>query len=64
MQMETAVAYHSKCIEHLVSVSDDLESVYNENLLVASVILRFYEEVDGMLFPFASMKVTDVLQLL
>ncbi|PQE27117.1 arca protein [Rutstroemia sp. NJR-2017a WRK4] len=49
LQMETAVMYHSKCIEHLVSVSDDLEAVYDENLLVASVILRFYEEVDAPL---------------
>jgi hypothetical protein len=56
--------YHSKCIEHLVSVSDDLEAVYDENLLVASVILRFYEEVDGMLYPFELKDVTDILQLL
>lgn len=47
LHMETAVEYHSKCIEHLVSVSDDIEALYDENLLVASVILRFYEEVDG-----------------
>jgi hypothetical protein len=39
--------YHSRCIEHLVSVSDDPEAVFDENLLVASIILRFYEEVDG-----------------
>ncbi|QSZ35409.1 hypothetical protein DSL72_008279 [Monilinia vaccinii-corymbosi] len=49
LHMETAVEYHSKCIEHLVSVSDDIEALYDENLLVASVILRFYEEVDAPL---------------
>lgn len=49
LQMETAVEYHSKCIEHLVSVSDDLDALYDENLLVASVILRFYEEIDAPL---------------
>jgi hypothetical protein len=47
LHIETAVEYHSRCIEHLVSVSDDPEAVYDENLLVASIILRFYEEVDG-----------------
>jgi hypothetical protein len=47
LQIETAVEYHSLCIEHLVSVSDDPEALFDENLLVASIILRFYEEVDG-----------------
>lgn len=50
LRKESAVEYHSKCIEHLVSASDDLEVLYDENLLVASVILRFYEEIDGLLF--------------
>lgn len=48
LHIETAVEYHSRCIQHLVSVSDDPEAVYDENLLAASIILRFYEEVDGM----------------
>ncbi len=43
LQMETAIEYHSRC----VSVSDDPEAIYDENLLLASIILRFYEEVDG-----------------
>ncbi|KAH8671757.1 hypothetical protein BGZ60DRAFT_485420 [Tricladium varicosporioides] len=47
LQIETAVEYHSRCIESLVSVSDDPEAIYDENLLVASIILRFYEEVDA-----------------
>ncbi|ESZ97486.1 hypothetical protein SBOR_2175 [Sclerotinia borealis F-4128] len=49
LHVETAIEYHRKCIEHLVSASDDLEALYDENLLVASVILRFYEEVDAPL---------------
>jgi hypothetical protein len=47
LQIETAVEYHSRCIEHLVSVSHDPEAIFDENLLAASIILRFYEEVDG-----------------
>lgn len=49
LNMETAAEYHSKCTEHLVSVSDNLDVLYDENLLVASVILRFYEEIDAPL---------------
>lgn len=49
LHIETAVEYHSRCIEHLVSVSDDPEAIFDENLLVASIILRFYEEVDAPL---------------
>lgn len=49
MKVDTAVEYHSRCIEHLVSVSDDPEAIFDENLLIASIILRFYEEVDAPL---------------
>ncbi|KFY90556.1 hypothetical protein V500_05116 [Pseudogymnoascus sp. VKM F-4518 (FW-2643)] len=49
LNIETAVEYHSRCIDHLVSVSDDPEAVFDENLLLASIILRFYEEVDAPL---------------
>ncbi len=49
LHIETAVEYHSRCIENLVSVSDDPEAVFDENLLVASIVLRFYEEVDAPL---------------
>jgi hypothetical protein len=45
--IETAVEYHSRCIEHLVSLSDNREALFDEDFLAASVILRFYEEVDG-----------------
>lgn len=47
LRMETAVEYHSQCINYLVELSNDPEAVYDENLLAASVILRFYEEVDA-----------------
>ncbi|TVY28267.1 hypothetical protein LHYA1_G003282, partial [Lachnellula hyalina] len=49
LHMETAVEYHSRSIEHLVAVSHDSEAIFDENLLVASIILRFYEEVDAPL---------------
>jgi hypothetical protein len=47
LKPETALFYHNRCIEHLVSLSDDPMEVSDENLLAAAVILRFYEEVDG-----------------
>lgn len=47
LKIETAVEYHSRSIENLVAVSSDPDSVFDENLLLASIILRFYEEVDG-----------------
>ncbi|QKX62809.1 uncharacterized protein TRUGW13939_09974 [Talaromyces rugulosus] len=43
---ESALFYHNRCIQHLVSLSDDPMEVNDENLLAATVILRFYEEVD------------------
>ncbi|OKL55466.1 hypothetical protein UA08_09322 [Talaromyces atroroseus] len=46
LKPETALSYHNRCIEHLVSLSDDPMQVNDENLLAAAVILRFYEEVD------------------
>ncbi|TVY14450.1 hypothetical protein LARI1_G007024 [Lachnellula arida] len=49
LHIETAVEYHSRSIEHLVAVSHDSEAIFDENLLVASIILRFYEEVDAPL---------------
>ncbi|RFU23792.1 hypothetical protein B7463_g12547, partial [Scytalidium lignicola] len=46
LKMETAVEYHSRCIECLVEMSNNEEAVYDENLLAASILLRFYDEVD------------------
>jgi hypothetical protein len=47
LQIESAVLYHNRCIENLVSASANPEALYDENLLVASIILRFYEELDA-----------------
>ncbi|KAH8690308.1 hypothetical protein BGW36DRAFT_390575 [Talaromyces proteolyticus] len=46
LKPETALYYHNRCIEHLVSLSDDPLETKDEDLLAAAVILRFYEEVD------------------
>lgn len=55
LKMETAVEYHSRCIECLVEMSNIEEAVYDENLLAASIILRFYDEVDGSFDPLTSL---------
>jgi hypothetical protein len=47
LNSESAVEYHSKCIEHLLEASTTPSALYDENLLAASIILRFYEEVDA-----------------
>lgn len=52
LRSESAVEYHSDCINHLVQLSSDQDALYDEDLLAASVILRFYEEVDGQSFSF------------
>ena len=44
---ETALHYHDMCLKELVMVKDDEKHIYDENLLAAAIILRFYEEVDG-----------------
>lgn len=44
---EVALEYQSLCISHLMALSGDPLEVQDENLLAASVILRFYEELDG-----------------
>jgi hypothetical protein len=49
LKAETAIEYHNKCINHLVSLSGHAKDVIDEDLLAAAVILRFYEEVDGKL---------------
>lgn len=46
LRMETAVEYHNRCIEHLLSLSNSPEALFDENLLAACIIFRFYEEVD------------------
>jgi hypothetical protein len=44
---ETALYYQDLCLNELVRVKDDEKHIYDENLLAAAIILRFYEEVDG-----------------
>lgn len=46
---ETALHYHSKCINDLLILGADPEQNRNEDLLAAGVILRLYEEFD---YPF------------
>ncbi|PYH90167.1 hypothetical protein BO71DRAFT_487358 [Aspergillus ellipticus CBS 707.79] len=43
---QSTLLYHSRCITHLRSVSDDPRTLMDENLLAAVVTLRFYEELD------------------
>lgn len=38
--------YHQECIQHLIPMLSDENAVLNENLLAATVILRFLEEID------------------
>ncbi|KAI9820798.1 MAG: hypothetical protein M1827_005169 [Pycnora praestabilis] len=38
--------YHQECLKHLIPMLDDTAAVFDENLLAATVILRFLEEVD------------------
>ena len=39
--------YYHKCLNHLQAVVYDTQAILDENLLAATVILRFLEEVDG-----------------
>ncbi|RAK99412.1 uncharacterized protein BO80DRAFT_456449 [Aspergillus ibericus CBS 121593] len=45
----TALDYQTLCISHLVALSGDPTEIQNEDLLAASVILRFYEEFNAAL---------------
>ncbi|KAJ5107134.1 hypothetical protein N7456_003809, partial [Penicillium angulare] len=46
---EVALEYQNLCISQLMALSGDASEVKDENLLAASVILRFYEELDAPL---------------
>jgi hypothetical protein len=50
LNVETAIHYHDRAIAHLIQLCNNPDQVHDENLLAAATILRFYEEVDGMLF--------------
>lgn len=49
LNVETAIHYHERAITHLIQLCNNPDQVHDENLLAAASILRFYEEVDGML---------------
>jgi len=38
--------YHQKCLKHLIPILSDKAAITDENLLAATVILRFLEEVE------------------
>ena len=40
-------AYHSKCLQLLIPVLDDVSVAFDENFLAAVVILRSYEEMSS-----------------
>lgn len=49
LQYETAIRYHDICISYLIEVSNDPSGDFNEDILTAATILRFFEQLDGML---------------
>lgn len=52
IRADSAVEYHTRCIEQLVALSNHPHAAFDENLLAASVILRLYEELDGIEISF------------
>lgn len=44
---EAAIRYHDICISHLLEISKDPREEYNEDVLTAATILRFYEQIEG-----------------
>ena len=40
--------YHQECLKHLIPMLNDDAAVMDENLLAATIILRFFEEVKSM----------------
>jgi hypothetical protein len=47
LTMDTAVRYHDICISYLLELSKDPNEQYNEDIITAATILRFYEQIDG-----------------
>ncbi|KAL2809437.1 hypothetical protein BJX63DRAFT_435205 [Aspergillus granulosus] len=43
---EAAIRYHDICISHLIEISKEPKEDYNEDVLTAATILRFYEQID------------------
>lgn len=46
---DAAIACHDICISYLIQVSNDPSGDFNEDVLTAATILRFFEQIDGML---------------
>lgn len=51
LTMDTAVRYHDICISFLLELSKDPNEQYNEDIITAATILRFYEQIDGESLP-------------
>jgi hypothetical protein len=47
LTMDTAVRYQDTCISYLLEMSKDPNEQYNEDIITAATILRFYEQIDG-----------------
>ncbi|KAK9858689.1 hypothetical protein MYU51_017947 [Penicillium brevicompactum] len=44
---DSAVRYHDTCISYLIELSNNPNEQYNEDVLTAATILRFYEQIDA-----------------
>ncbi|KAK6823050.1 hypothetical protein RU639_005811 [Aspergillus parasiticus] len=44
---DSAIRYHNICISYLIEISKDPNEDYNEDVLTAATILRFYEQIDA-----------------
>ncbi|KAI9930791.1 hypothetical protein MW887_011549 [Aspergillus wentii] len=47
LNFDSAIRYHDICISYLIEISNDPEEEYNEDVLTAATILRFYEQIDA-----------------
>lgn len=47
LRYDSAIRYHDICISHLIQVSKDPSGDFNEDVLAAATILRFFEQIDG-----------------
>ncbi|ODM21530.1 hypothetical protein SI65_02374 [Aspergillus cristatus] len=47
LRYDTAISYHDICISYLIQMSNDPSGDFNENILTAATILRFFEQLDA-----------------
>jgi hypothetical protein len=47
INVDRVVHYHDTCISYLLELSKDPNEQYNDDVLTAATILRFYEQIDG-----------------